>query len=155
MADSGYKSISRIDQPQKKHHGWYVRVNFKRKQYAKFFSDSKHGGREAALQAAVEYRNQTEKRIGKPRSERTVIGVSPHTQDGVVGVRRKKKNSGRKGKKHVYEVFEVTWNPEPGKVSRTSVSIDKYGEEEAFRRACEIRKAKEREIYGQEIDYDV
>jgi hypothetical protein len=50
-----------------------------------------------------------------------------------------------------HEAFQVTWSPEPNVVSRTSVSIAKYGEEEAFRRACRIREKKERALYGKAV----
>jgi hypothetical protein len=150
MADSGYKSISRINVPQKRMHGWYVRVYFRGVMHSKFFNDAKFGDREAALEEAIYYRNEVEARLGKPRSERAVVRISPRNQSGVIGVQRRMKSCGKKGRKEGYPVYEVTWSPEPGKVSRTSVSIEKYGEEEAFRRACKIRAAKEREMYGQE-----
>ena len=148
MADSGYKSISRIDDPKKKTHGWYVRVYFKGKMHSKFFSDARFGDKDQGLQEAIKYRNELETKLGKPRSERTVVQVSPRNRSGVIGVRRRRKSSGRKGRPGGYEVYEVTWSPGPGKMKRTSVSIEKYGEEEAFRRACEIRRQKEEEIYG-------
>ena len=73
MADSGYKSISRIDSEAKRMHGWYVRVWFKGKMHSKFFNDKHYGGREAALQASIEHRDQVEAEIGKPRTERVVV----------------------------------------------------------------------------------
>lgn len=149
MADSGYKSISRIDATTSKTHGWYVRVYYKGVMNSKFFSDSRYGSSEQALEEAIQYRDELEKRIGKPRTDRPVVRVSPRNQTGVVGVRRRRKAPGKKGKNH-YDVYEVTWSPEPGKMKRTSVSIAKYGEEEAFKRACEIRKRKEREMYAYE-----
>lgn len=152
MADSGYKSISRIDDPVKKTHGWYVRVFFKGQMTSKFFSDARYGEAEIGLAEAIRYRDELEQKLGKPRSERTVVRLSPRNQSGVIGVRRRRKSSGKKGRKEGYDVFEVTWSPEPGRMKRTSVSIEKYGEEEAFRMACEIRKQKEREIYGREIE---
>jgi hypothetical protein len=45
-------------------------------------------------------------------------------------------------------VYEVTWSPAPGKVARTTVSVTKYGEEEAFRMARAIRREKERECFN-------
>ena len=51
----------------------------------------------------------------------------------------------------VRNVYEVTWNPEPGRLKRTWVSIDEYGEEAAFRKACAIRREKEREMYGEVV----
>jgi hypothetical protein len=148
LADSGYKSISRIDDAKKKTYGWYVRVFFNGKMYSKFFSDARYGASEVGLAEAVQYRDELEQKLGKPRSERTVVQVSPRNQSGVIGVRRRMKSSGKKGRKEGYDVYEITWSPAPGQMKRTSVSIEKYGEEEAFRIACEIRKQKEREIYG-------
>ncbi|HMR62793.1 MAG TPA: AP2 domain-containing protein [Anaerolineae bacterium] len=152
MADSGYKSISRIDEPSKKTHGWYVRVYSKGSMYAKFFSDARYSDADQALAAAVEYRDALEHKLGKPRSERTVVQRSPRNQSGVIGGRRRTKCSGKKGREAGYEVFEVTWNSASGRMHRTSVSIDKYGEVEAFRRAVEIRQQKEREIYGPAVE---
>ena len=49
--------ISRIDQPEKKNHGWYVRVTFKGKTEQKFFADKAHGSKPKALKMAGEHRD--------------------------------------------------------------------------------------------------
>jgi hypothetical protein len=148
MADSGYKNISRIDNPRKRTHGWYVRIQFNGQSHAKFFSDINYGSSEEALQAALEHRNELEAQMGKPRTERYVIGrLHQHNNTGVPGVIRMYKRERKRGRGYIREVFEVTWNPEPNRVSRTSVSISKYGEAEAFRRACAIRAAKMAQFY--------
>lgn len=147
MADSGYKGISRIDQPKKQHHGWFVRVTWKRETHRKFFSDTKYGGREEALREAVEYRNFLEAELGKPRSERQVIGTSRGTNTGRRGIRRISSTQRKRGREYTREVYEVTYHPSPGITKRTSVSIRKYGEEEAFQRACAIRQAAEEEFF--------
>ena len=152
MAKSGYKGICRIDQPERKTHGWYVRVRFNGEQRSKFFSDEINGGREEALEEAVRYRNRTEQELGKPRTDRLVIANNPRNRSGFMGVQRKTKiiktETGERLRKNVYE---VTWNPEPGKLCRTWVSIDEYGEEAALRKACAIRREKEREMFGSEV----
>ncbi len=151
MADSGYKSISRIDVNKKKMHGWYVRVYYKNVMYSKFFSDSRYENSDIALEEALIYRNKLEKKLGKPRSERTVVGLSPRNTSGVVGVRRRIKKS-KRGNPKGYTVYEITWSPEPGKMRRTSVSVDKYGEDKALQMAIELRKQKELEIYEKETE---
>lgn len=45
--------ISRIDQPDKKSHGYYVRV----KKVSKFFADGVHGSKRKAYEAAETYRD--------------------------------------------------------------------------------------------------
>lgn len=149
MSKSGHKNVSRIDQPQRNTHGWYVRVSFNGERRVKFFSDASHGGREEALTRAVEFRNESEKELGKPRTDRLVIARNPRNRSGITGVQRKTKTvKTEAGERVTRNVYEVTWNPEPGRLARTWVSIDEYGEEAAFRRACAIRREKEREMYG-------
>jgi hypothetical protein len=148
MADSGYKNISRIDSKKKNMHGWYVRIFQNGKSHAKYFNDLKSGGKEEALHDAIEYRNQLEIELGKPRTERYfATSVHPNNNTGVPGVNRRTVKQKKRGKWYSWDVFEVTWTPQPNKLSRTTVSIQKYGEEEAFRRACAIRDEKMAEIY--------
>src|SRR6185437_10679864 len=127
MAKSGHKGVSRIDCPENKTVGWYVRVRLGNVTKSKFISDHKNGGKEEGLKRAIVPRNQT----------------------GVVGVRRTaKKYKGKDGRVYLNEVYEVTWNAGREKRGRTSVSIAKYGEKNAFRRACAIRRQKEQQLYG-------
>lgn len=149
MAKCGHKGISRIDQAKRNTHGWYVRVSFNGKKLSKFFSDTAHGGKEEALASAVNYRNVAEQELGKPRTNRLVISRNPRNRSGITGVQRKTKViKTEDGERLSRNVYEVTWNPEPGRMSRTWVSIDEYGEQAAFRKACAIRREKEREMYG-------
>lgn len=92
MASSEYKGISRIDHDGKHTHGWYVRVFFNNKQHSKLFSDAMHGGREKALKKAVKYRNDLEKELGKPWSDRRIVASNKRNKTGVVGVMRVNKN---------------------------------------------------------------
>lgn len=129
---SKHKDVARIDQESKRTHGWYVRVRFLGKTHSKFFSDKKNGGKSSALLAAIAWRDDTEKKLGKPRTDRHVVTVS-NTKSGVVGVRLNEK-LGR---------YEVSWVNKEGKQGKTSVSIKKHGKKEAFKRACEKRTQKE------------
>jgi hypothetical protein len=131
---SKQKDIARIDQESKRTHGWYVRVRYLGKVHSKFFSDKKNGGKESALLAAISWRNDTEKTIGKIRTDRHVVTVS-NTKSGVVGVRLNEK-LGR---------YEVSWVNLEGRQGKTSVSVKMHGKKKAFERACEIRKQKEAE----------
>jgi hypothetical protein len=152
MTKSGHKGVSRIDSPAKKMHGWYVRVRFNKQGRAKFVTDRAHGGREAALLAAVECRDEFERELGRPRTDHSVVGSSPRNPSGVPGVRRAvKKHKGKDGTVYENEVYEVTWNAGRERRGRTSVSIRKYGELRAFRMACAIRREKERQMYGEPV----
>src|ERR1044072_2301610 len=149
MTKSGFKGISRIDQPSRKTFGWYVRVNFNNKQVSKFFSDKANGGKQKALEQAVLFRDQAEKKLGRPRTDRQVIARNPRNSSGIMGIQRKTKTvKTDEGEREIEKYYVVTWNPEPGRVERIFVSIDKYGDKAALLKACAIRREKEREMYG-------
>ena len=149
MAKSGFKGISRIDQESRNTFGWYVRVMFNGKQVSKFFSDKVYGGRKEALEAAVEYRDQAEKKLGRPRTDRQVIARQTRNTSGIVGVQLRTKSVRTKtGERVVNKYYVVTWNPEPGRVKTIFVPVEKYGERGALLKACSIRREKEKQMYG-------
>ena len=129
-----HKDVARIDQDSKRTHGWYVRVRFLGKTHSKFFSDRKCGGRYSSLLSAIAWRDQTEKKLGKVRTNKHMVTVS-NSSTGVVGVRLNDK----------LNRYEVSWVTHQGKQGKTSVSIHKHGKKLAFTRACEIRQTKEKE----------
>lgn len=140
------KGVIRIDSDST--HGWQVRVYRHGKTYSKLFSDRKCGGKEEAFQQALEYRKELEAEVAAmPESapRRRLITRNKSNSTGVVGISRTFKRD-RRGVKH--EVYAVSWNPEPGVARGTSYSLKKYGEDEAFKKACKLRWEKMKEIYG-------
>jgi len=131
------KDIARIDQESKRTHGWYVRVRFQGKTHSKFFSDKKCGGRYSSLLSAIAWRDTTEKKLGKIRTNKHLVTVS-NSGTGVVGVRLNEN----------FNRYEVSWVTTYGKQGKTSVSIRKHGKEGAFIKACSIRQDKERTRLG-------
>jgi hypothetical protein len=129
MSNTGLIHITRVDAPKKQMHGYLVRVRWKGKPHQRWFSDAQHDGPAGALMEAFTWRNTTWDDVGRPRTNRRVVGPTRR-----VGVRRTTKNGS--------PVFSVTWSPEPGKVGRTTVSIAKFGEETARQLARQIRRAK-------------
>ena len=132
-----HKDIARIDQESKKTHGWYVRVRFKGKVHSKFFSDKKSGGKSSSLLSAIAWRDKTEKKLGKVRTNKHMVTVS-NSGTGVVGVRLNEK----------LNRYEVSWVNDQGTQGKTSVSIAKHGKKKAFLRACAIRSEKENARLG-------
>lgn len=127
-----HKDIARIDQESKRTHGWYVRVRYTGRTHSKFFSDRKCGGRYSSLLSAISWRDQTERKLGKVRTNKHMVTVS-NSGTGVVGVRLNEK----------LNRYEVSWVTPQGKQGKTSVSIRKHGKKAAFDRACEIRRQRE------------
>jgi hypothetical protein len=131
------KDIARIDQESKRTHGWYVRVRFQGTTHSKFFSDKKCGGRYSSLLSGIAWRDTTEKKLGKIRTNKHLVTVS-NSGTGVVGVRLNDN----------FNRYEVSWVTTRGKQGKTSVSIRKHGKEGAFIKACAIRQEKERARLG-------
>ena len=148
-ASSGYKGISRVDSIKRKTHGWSVRVTRDGVTYGRFLSDSVHGGEQGALKKAIRARNELETDVGKPRTDRVIMPPRHKKNDfndtDIPGVNRV--DVGPAGS------FEITWSPEPGKLSRTKISIAKHGEKEALQRAIRLRKRKERQIFGTALEH--
>lgn len=152
---SRHKSVSRIDQPDKRTHGWYVRVRFRGKEASKFFPDLQSGGKRKALVAAIKHRDRTEREVGKPRTDRTVVARASSKKSDLAGVRHVVKSTRTvSGKVRKKEVYEVSWSATPNVISRTSFSIAKWGKREAFRRARALRKRKEKEMWGKAVTKD-
>ena len=112
------------------------------------FSDNLWDGKEIALDEAIYWRDQKEKELGKPRTDRVVVMRNPRNKTGTIGVCRKLKKYYKRGKCYTEDVYEVTCTPVVGEGSKkTSVSVRKWGEKEALKRAITIRKQMEQNIY--------
>ena len=109
-----------------------MRVRYKGRTHSKFFSDRKCGGRYSSLLSAISWRDQTERKLGKVRTNKHMVTVS-NSGTGVVGVRLNEK----------LNRYEVSWVTPQGKQGKTSVSIKKHGKKAAFERACKIRRERE------------
>jgi hypothetical protein len=133
------KGITRIDDPGRHGVGWYARVVFRGITKSKYFADGAHGGTRGAFLKALAWRNETEKEVGKPRTDRTFAAPGERSPTGILGVYQQKKS------------YVVAWTPTPGVLRRQFVSIDRYGREGALQRAITLRRQRERELYGSAV----
>jgi hypothetical protein len=85
-SSSRRRGISRIDQPSKRTHGWFVRVGYHERRdgsygprHTKFFGDASHGGKGKALTAAEKFvasvskggrRRRTTAKAGKAKTRK-------------------------------------------------------------------------------------
>ncbi len=137
------RGISRID--SRDTHGWFVRVYNESVTYSKLFSDKKWRGEDNAFEAAVAFRNELYAEVGKAFPTRRVVRTDKRNKTGVIGICRTRK---RNASGSYNEFFSVSWSPEYGSHKCRMFSVSKYGEREAFRRACELRREVEIEIHG-------
>ncbi len=137
------KGISRID--SRNTHGWFVRVYRDGKIHSKMFSDGVHEGREKALEAAQNYKDEYERKH-PPSHATTRLRLRPTKSNtsGVVGISETFGRS-KNGKK--LPCFSVSWRPRPNQSKSKSFFFNTYGSREAaFEAAVAFRKAREHEI---------
>ncbi len=134
------KNITRVRDPKKRIDGYYVRIQWKKQSYSKFFSLNEYETDANALHRAIEWRNTKEDEIGKPRTERVICGIRPSTRrtnTGEKGIQRVMKQHHKHGKPvgkpHPYYI--ITAFDRTGKMRRTGISIEKHGEEHALKLA--------------------
>jgi len=114
-------------------------VVYRARTFSKYFAEGAHGGTRKAFQKAVDWRDATEKVLGKPRTDRTIAAAGKRSRTGIQGVYQQNQS------------IVVAWTSKPGKLERKFISINKYGREEALRQAVEFRRKKEREVYGRAV----
>ncbi len=134
------KNITRVRDPKKRIDGYYVRIQWKKQSYSTFFSLNEYDTEANALHRAIEWRNDTEDEIGKPRTERVICGIRPPTRCTNIGekgiqrvMKQHHKGGKRVGKPHPYYI--VTAFDRTGTMRRTGISIEKHGEENALKLA--------------------
>ena len=130
--------ISRMD--YRATHGYWVRIfNFgdgNGMTFQKLFCDLSHGGKRKALRKAKAWRDKKMEFLPDKPIRIIHEKISPRNTAGVIGVQldRKVFKNGDE-----YFTYVASWYPEKDNKQRKYFPIDKYGEAEAFRLACEAR----------------
>ena len=133
------RNISRIER-QTAGGGFLVRVMRKGRRVAKFFADHDHGGKRNALSAARNHRDQLEAKLrGYSAGQRAQLQRSNNTS-GVTGVRKAYETDYRWESEPTYGFWVAQWTLPHGKRRTRRFSIDKYGEDKAYRLAVQARK---------------
>lgn len=147
------KSIARIDQERrykttkgkwasKTTRGWYVQVVWNKKAHTRFFSDQKFGGIRKALRAAMDWRDQTEAKLGKPSVHGTVL--HPKLRGG-----RERQPGLCVTTKDGGPVYQLFWVDDEGNYGRTTISIRKWGKKGAKERALTLREELRQKYYAE------
>jgi hypothetical protein len=125
-----HKSITRVDRPARNMHGYHVKITWQGQSFQKWLSDEQNGDRLGALSAAIAWRDATELRLGKPRSERMIVTRS-RSSSGHVGVARVL----MKGR----EYYRALWRDAEGRMHRRFFNIAELGERRALKAAIRAR----------------
>jgi hypothetical protein len=138
----GQKYISRID--SKDTHGWFFR--YYNPVHSKFFSDSRYGSKDAALEAAKQYRAEFAQKYPRPAAPGFRTKLPKNNTSGVVGVSESYTHI-RSGSRKKVPCFTVTWRPKPN-VTRVKkfTFTNEHDREKTLKEAIAFRKSKEREM---------
>lgn len=129
--------ITRIDQPEKKNHGFYVRITHRGKSHQKYFPDKSLGGKPKALKAAKLYRDSLLDKMPKYKQDAAAKKKRRIKQSGVVGVTHVVSKS---PKDKVYEYWQAAWIDTDGNRRTAKFSISRYGNEKAMDLAKKARR---------------
>ena len=132
--------ISRIDQPEKKNHGFYVRITNKGKTSQKFFPDKSCGGKSKAQKMAKAFRDKIFKKLPKSRQSAAASRRKRIKQSGVTGVTHVVSKSAA-GK--VYAYWQAAWT-EGTKRKTAKFSVTKNGDKKALELAIKSKRKAER-----------
>lgn len=136
------RNISRIETTSKSgkiYGGWEVRMQRRGERIEKFFSDLAYGGKRAALQAAKSYRDEVDLQYQKYTVKELSEKPSIRNRSGMVGVRLHQQKDRRGEFEYYYWYWVAQWTDGHGRRRTRSFSIHQYGDEGAYRKACEVR----------------
>ena len=131
--------ISRIDQPDKRNHGFFVRLTRQGKIHSAFFTDKKHGGRELAFVAAQKHYQALRNKLGESKTPSRRFWAEVRRRKGRSGIHGVQKIVDRRSGKPV-TVWKATWSPEPYVVRRKQFSVRKHGAKQAKLLAIRARR---------------
>jgi len=124
------KNITRME--YKIPYGWWVRFNYNKQTYSKFFNDKKYGGKNLALLSAHAWMKNTKEKENIPNTP-LWVGGGARSNTGIRGVSFCSKSNR----------YFASWYDAIGTPGGTSFSVSKHGEKKAFDLACAKRKEME------------
>lgn len=128
--------ITRIDQPEKKNHGFYVRITHRGKTHQKYFPDKSSGGKPKALKLAKEFRDSLLEKMPRYKQELAARKKRKALKSGVTGVTHV---VSKVGENKQYQYWQAAWADEDGKRRTAKFSISRYGKEKALDMAVKAR----------------
>ncbi len=135
--------ITRIDQPEKKNHGFYVRITHRGTTHQKYFPDKSSGGKTKALKLAKEYRDKLLEKMPKYKQEMAARKKRKALKSGVTGVTHV---VSKVGENKQYQYWQAAWADENGKRRTAKFSISRYGKEKALEMAVKARNKALRDV---------
>ncbi|TWU64842.1 MULTISPECIES: AP2/ERF family transcription factor [Crateriforma] len=132
------RNITRID--RKTTGGYLVRVMRRGELTSWYFSDKEYGSKRKALAAAKEYRDELEGGLAGYSAKQLAKKQRSNNTSGVVGVRLVEEKDPRWPSQPTYRYWVAQWSPQKGVRRTKRFSVEKYGEDKAYKMAVQARK---------------
>ena len=120
--------------------GYLVRIMRRGKLHSEFFSFKDYSGKRKTLAAARQYRDELEHKLRGISSKKRAQTLRANNTSGVPGVRLVKETDPRWKSRPTYHCWVAQWSPRKGVRKTKRFSVEKYGNEEAYRLAVRARK---------------
>lgn len=146
MPKSANRNITRID--RKTTGGYLVRITRRGKLHAQLFADRDYGGKRKALAAAKAHRDHLEQKLRGYSRRKLAEKPRVNNTSGIAGVRYVEETDPRWKSKPTYRYWIAQWSPQGGGRRTAKFSVEKYGDEEAYRLAVKARRKGLREMEG-------
>ncbi len=142
------RNISRIDIDKGKTgtHGWEVRLTRRGQHVAKYFSDRDFRGKRGSLAAAKAFRDEQVEKL-RPYTRLELVKRAEDRSGNILGVRLRENVVEKNGWQYTYKTWEASWTPaQGGKRVKRQFSVNKYGDDKAYKLAVKARKDALRDI---------
>jgi hypothetical protein len=141
--------ISRIDDPVHRGKGWRVSLRRRGTLFVRNFPDLKYGGRNRALTAAKEYRDDIVRQNPPITRVEFAETLRRNNTSGVPGVSLIRYHYPlADGSKRQAAYWEAIWPTLPGRSERLRFSVSRHGNRRAFELACAARRAGLHNVEG-------
>lgn len=132
--------IIRVDHHPSRTHAWVVTIQRRNRIHTGHFSDGVCGGKEAALEAAVRYRDYLVRSL-PPLSRRALCSIKKkNNRSGTSGVTRIEQYETIGDRKRLRIYWVAQWPTGNGRAKQKKFSVRVYGERGAYLLAMRARK---------------
>ena len=137
MALNPNRNLTRIDRETSG--GYMVRIMRKGKLHSDYFGDLECGSKRKALIAAKKCRDELEAKLKGFTPKQKAKRERANNTSGVVGVRYAEETDQRWESQPKYGYWVAQWSPSKGVRKTARFSVEKYGDDEAYRLAVKAR----------------
>lgn len=137
-AKNANRNITRIERETTG--GWLVRITRKGEMTSWYFGDTEYGTKRKSLLAARDYRDELEQGLKGYTAKQLATKERANNTSGITGVRLVEEKDPRWPSNPTYKYWIAQWSPAKGSRRTKRFSVEKYGNDKAYKMAVAARK---------------